>query len=114
MTRKPGLTSEGTTVSAWEISEHSLDNIRNAMGGYFENIEKFIDDMNKIFEFGDDYGIYIPEIKYAAEEPLVNYNDLSLNDYPNIHFVGDALSARGISVSGAQAIYVAESILKEK
>jgi uncharacterized FAD-dependent dehydrogenase len=111
MTRKPGLTSEGTTVSTWEISEHSLGNIRNAMGGYFEHIEKFIEDMNKIFEFGDDYGIYIPEIKYLSPEPLVNYDNLSLSQYPNVHFVGDALSARGITVSGAHGIYVTEYLL---
>jgi uncharacterized FAD-dependent dehydrogenase len=113
MTRKPGLTSEGTTVSAWEISEHSLDNIRNAMGGYFEHIEKFIEDMNKIFEFGDDWGMYIPEVKYLSPEPLVNYDDLSLTEYPNVHFVGDALSARGITVSGAHGIYVAESLVNQ-
>jgi uncharacterized FAD-dependent dehydrogenase len=113
MTRKPGLTSEGTTVSAWEISEHSLGNIRNAMGGYFEHIEKFIEDMNKIFEFGNDWGMYIPEVKYLSPEPLVNYTDLSLNEYPNVHFVGDALSARGITVSGAHGIYVAESLVNQ-
>jgi hypothetical protein len=28
-----------------------------------------------------------------------------------VHFVGDALSARGITVSGAHGIYVAESII---
>jgi uncharacterized FAD-dependent dehydrogenase len=112
MTRKPGLTSEGTTVSAWEISEYSLDNIRNAMGGYFEHVEKFISDMNKIFEFGDDYGIYIPEVKYLSPEPLVNYTNLALNEYPNVHFVGDALSARGITVSGAHGVYVAEYLLQ--
>jgi uncharacterized FAD-dependent dehydrogenase len=112
MTRKPGLTSEGTTVSAWEISEHSLDNIRNAMGGYFENIENFINQMNEIFQFGDDWGMYIPEVKYLSPEPLVNYDDLSLTEYPNVHFVGDALSARGITVSGAHGIYVAESLVK--
>jgi hypothetical protein len=37
---------------------------------------------------------------------------LSLTKFPNVHFVGDALSARGITVSGAQAIYVAEDILQ--
>jgi hypothetical protein len=35
-------------------------------------------------------------------------------DDPTVHFVGDALSARGITVSGAQAIYVAEDILDSK
>ena len=110
-TRKPGLTSEGTKVSAWPISEHSLGNVRSAMDGYFEYIEDFIGDMNKIFEFGDDWGMYIPEVKYLSPEPLVNYDNLSLNQYPNVYFVGDALSARGITVSGAHGIYVAEYLL---
>jgi hypothetical protein len=69
--------------------------------------------MNEVFQFGDDYGIYIPEVKYLSPEPLVNYNDLSLTNYNNVHFSGDALSARGITVSGAQGIYIAESILKK-
>jgi uncharacterized FAD-dependent dehydrogenase len=56
--------------------------------------------------------MYIPEVKYLSPEPLVNYNDLSLTEYSNVHFIGDALSARGITVSGAQGIYVAESLLK--
>ena len=55
----------------------------------------------------------MPEVKYLSPEPLVNYNNLSLTRFPNIYFVGDALSARGITVSGAQGTYVAESILKE-
>jgi pyruvate/2-oxoglutarate dehydrogenase complex dihydrolipoamide dehydrogenase (E3) component len=38
--------------------------------------------------------------------------NLSLPTYPNIYFVGDALSARGITVSGSHGIYVAENILK--
>ena len=56
----------------------------------------------------------MPEVKYISTEPLVDYEDLSLVDYPNIHFVGDALSARGITVSGAQGIYVAESIISKQ
>jgi len=110
-TRKPGLTSEGTIVSSTQISNINL--FKNAMGEYADYILNFIDQMNKIFEFGDDYGIYIPEVKYAAPEPLTNHSDLSLVEHPNVHFVGDALSARGITVSGAQAIYVAESILNK-
>tara|TARA_R110002153_G_scaffold77211_1_gene198455 strand:+ start:456 stop:614 length:159 start_codon:yes stop_codon:yes gene_type:complete len=38
---------------------------------------------------------------------------LSLVDYENVHFVGDALSARGITVSGAQGIYVTDYILSK-
>jgi uncharacterized FAD-dependent dehydrogenase len=71
--------------------------------------------MQEVFPtLNDDWGIYMPEVKYLSPEPLVNYDDLSLVDYSNIHFVGDALSARGITVSGAQGIYVAESIIEEQ
>lgn len=111
--RKPSNTSEGSTVSCLELTHGSLNAIRDAFEGHFEYIENFIDQMNKVFEFGDDWGMYIPEVKYLSPEPLVNYNDLSLKDYPNIHFVGDALSARGITVAGSQGLYVAESLLKE-
>ena len=69
--------------------------------------------MNKVFEFGDDWGMYIPEVKYVSAEPLVNYNDLSLTIYDNVYFAGDALSARGITVAGSQGIYIAEGILRK-
>ena len=105
-TRTPALTSEGTTVSSVQIS--NLDTFKESMGVYADYIINFIDDMNKIFDFGNDWGMYIPEVKYLSPEPLVNYNNLSLTEYPNVHFVGDALSARGITVSGAHGIYVAE------
>jgi uncharacterized FAD-dependent dehydrogenase len=110
-TRTPALTSEGTTVSSVQVS--TLDTFKESMGVYADYIINFIDDMNKIFEFSDDWGMYIPEVKYLSPEPLVNYDNLSLTEYPNVHFVGDALSARGITVSGAHGIYVAESILNE-
>jgi uncharacterized FAD-dependent dehydrogenase len=105
-TRTPALTSEGTTVSSVQVP--NLDTFKESMGVYADYIINFIDDMNKIFEFGDDWGMYIPEVKYLSPEPLVNYDNLSLTEYPNVHFVGDALSARGITVSGAHGIYVAE------
>jgi hypothetical protein len=69
--------------------------------------------MNEVFNFGDDWGMYIPECKYAAPEPLTNHSDLSLTEYPNVYFAGDALSARGITVAGSQGIYIAESILNK-
>jgi uncharacterized FAD-dependent dehydrogenase len=108
-TRKPSLTSEGAIVSATSIKK--IDVFNEALGEYAEYILKFIENMNEIFEFGGDWGMYIPEVKYLSPEPLVNYTDLSLNEYPNVHFVGDALSARGITVSGAHGIYVAENLL---
>jgi uncharacterized FAD-dependent dehydrogenase len=107
--RTPGITSEGNKVTATQIS--NLKIFEEAMGKYAKYITDFIDQMNKIFEFKNDYGIYIPEVKYLSPEPLVDYKNLALVDYPNVHFVGDALSARGITVSGAQGIYVAESLL---
>jgi uncharacterized FAD-dependent dehydrogenase len=108
--RVPSQTSEGNNVTSYQIE--FLDGVRETMGGYFKYVEDFIEDMKKVFPtLKDDWGIYIPEVKYLSPEVKVNYENLSLIDYPNIHFVGDALSARGITVSGAQAIYVAESLL---
>jgi hypothetical protein len=110
--RKRGMTSEGELVDAMPIN--SLDTVKKAFKGYYDYIDNFIEDMKKVFPtLKDDWGIYVPEVKYLSPEPLVNYNDLSLNDYSNVYFVGDALSARGITVSGAQGTYVAESLIKK-
>jgi len=112
-TRKPSTTSEGKNVSSIEIDR--LHEVTKIMQPYFHYILDFIEDMKKVFPtLKDDWGIYIPEVKYLSPEPLVNYSNLSLTKYENVHFVGDALSARGITVSGAQGIYVAESISKEE
>ena len=110
--RVAGITSEGEMVSSHPVAETSQ--IEEAMGEYWTYIKNFIDDMNKVFDFGDDWGVYVPEVKYLSPEPLVKYKNLSLTKYPNVYFVGDALSARGITVSGAHGIYVAESLLKDK
>jgi uncharacterized FAD-dependent dehydrogenase len=109
-TRQPGLTSEGTTVSAYPVD--NLVRFYEVLGQYATYIHDFILSMNKVFEFGDDWGMYIPEVKYLSPEPLVNYHNLSLTTYPNVYFVGDALSARGITVSGAHGIYVAEKLIQ--
>jgi len=108
-TRKPTLTSEGEPIKC--VRPDGLDTVKEAFQGHFEYIENFILNMNEVFEFGDDWGMYIPEVKYLSPEPLVDYTNLALTEYPNVHFVGDALSARGITVSGAHGIYVAESLL---
>jgi uncharacterized FAD-dependent dehydrogenase len=114
--RKPSTTSEGNDVSVTSISLDTLSHVvEPTMGGYFKYIMDFIKDMKKVFPtLGDDWGMYIPEVKYLSPEVKVDYKNLALVDYPNVHFVGDALSARGITVSGAQAIYVAENILESK
>ena len=110
--RRPSKTSEGADVSSIMINRDQLDTVRNQFNGYFQYIDDFIEDMKKVFPtLRHDWGIYIPEVKYLSPEPLVNYNNLSLTKYENIHFVGDALSARGITVSGAQGIFVAESLI---
>jgi uncharacterized FAD-dependent dehydrogenase len=109
-TRVPSTTAEGNNVTSFQID--NLDGVENVMGEYWTYIMDFIEDMKKVFPtLQDDWGVYIPEVKYLSPEPLVNYRNLSLTKFPNVHFVGDALSARGITVSGAQAIYVAEDIL---
>ena len=111
-TRKPSTTSEGGDVTVTVVDD--LTDFYEAMDDYAKYIMDFIGDMKKIFPtLGSDWGIYIPEVKYLSPEPLVNYNNLSLTTYSNVHFVGDALSARGITVSGAQGIYVAEDLLKK-
>jgi len=108
--RTPSQTSEGENVNVVQIS--NLNQFKEVMGEYADYIINFIDQMNKVFEFKNDWGMYIPEVKYLSPEPLVDYTNLALVDYPNVHFVGDALSARGITVSGAHGIYVAESLIK--
>lgn len=111
--RKVSFTSEGDHVDAHQITEADMVDVRHTFEGYFQYIDDFIDDMKKVFPtLKDDYGIYIPEVKYLSPEPLVDYDNLALTKFPNVHFVGDALSARGITVSGAQGIYVAEDLLK--
>jgi uncharacterized FAD-dependent dehydrogenase len=113
--RVPSYTSEGKFVEATQINDYAMTEVREAFEGYFRYIDDFIEDMKKVFPtLKDDWGIYIPEVKYLSPEPLVDYTNLALTKYPNVHFVGDALSARGITVSGAQGIFVAEDILKHQ
>lgn len=113
-TRRPSFTSEGNYVKTFELNPDGLKLVRNNFKGYFEYIEDFIEDLKIVFPtLKDDWGVYVPEVKYLSAEPIVDYKNLSLKDYPDVYFVGDTLSARGITVSGAQAIYAAESILNK-
>jgi len=112
--RQPSTTSEGNNVTSTQISLDTLTHVvEPAMEGYFKYVMDFIMDMKKVFPtLGDDYGIYIPEVKYLSPEVKVDHKNLSLIDYPNVYFAGDALSARGITVAGSQGIYIAENLLK--
>ena len=108
--RVPSKTSEGKYVECVVVP--NMDVLYDAIGDYAIYIEDFITEMTIVFPtLGTDWGIYMPEVKYLSPEPLVDYNNLALTRFPEVHFVGDALSARGITVSGAQGTYVAESIL---
>jgi len=108
--RVPSKTSEGDYVKT-EIVDN-MDILYDAIGDNATYIIDFIEDMKKVFPtLGNDWGVYMPEVKYLSPEPLVDYDTLALADFNNVHFVGDALSARGITVSGAQGTYVAEYII---
>ena len=97
-TRLPSKTSEGQYIKCNVVD--SIQPLYDAIGDYALYIEDFIEDMKKVFPtLENDWGIYMPEVKYLSPEPLVDYKNLSLTKYSNVHFVGDALSARGITVS---------------
>ena len=112
--RKPSLSAEGKEMNLTQIGDLELIKVHDAFEGYFEYITNFISDLNEVFDFRDDYGLYIPEVKFLSEEVLVNYDDLSLIEYPNIHFVGDILSSRGIAVSAAQGILSVEKLINKE
>lgn len=110
-TRKPSKSAEGEELNLVELS--NLDLFKEIYGEYAQYIINFIEDLNKVFKFEGDYSLYIPEVKFLSEEVLINYNNLSLIDYPNIHFCGDSLSARGIAVSAAQGLLIGTELLNE-
>jgi uncharacterized protein len=66
--RTPSTTSEGNSVSATQISLGELTHVvEPALEGYFKYIWDFIQDMKKVFPtLGDDWGVYIPEVKYLS------------------------------------------------
>ena len=107
-TRKPSLTAEDKEMNV--ISIGNLDLFKEVYGEYADYIINYIEDLDKVFNFRDDYSLYIPEVKFLSEEVLVNYDDLSLINYPNVHFVGDSLSSRGIAVSAGQGVYCIRNI----
>ncbi len=114
--RNPSLTSEGNSMPCHQIGVDTLAHVvESSFEGYFKYVWNFIQDMKKVFPtLQDDWGIYIGEVKYLSPEPLVNYKNLSLLEYPNVHFAGDALSARGITVAGSQGIFISEYLLENE
>ena len=73
-----------------------------------------MDELTKNEELGDLYAYYGSLLTKGQQSYFEDYyyNDLSLVDYPNIHFVGDSLSSRGIAVSAAQGAYSVNNLLK--
>jgi len=110
--RKPSLTSEGERVPTHQVE--SLDVLKDAMGEkYAQYLISFIEDLKKVFPtLQDDYGVYMPEVKYLNSEVKIDHDKFSILKYPNVYFTGDALSARGITVSGSHGVLAAESIIK--
>jgi uncharacterized FAD-dependent dehydrogenase/intein/homing endonuclease len=107
--REPSLTDQGNKVPGYKIS---LDKFKEGFGKYADYILEFIDDLNQTFGINDNYIFYCPEVKFLTNEILLNKNNLSLPQYPNIHLQGDAAGARGIYISALHGIYVASSILQ--
>lgn len=103
---------DGWPVSCVDLNERGLEIFKEVYGEYAHYVLDFIEDLDKVFGFYEDFGIYFPEVKYASDEVLVNYDDLSLIDYPNVHFVGDALSSRGIASASGQGLLCTSKILK--
>jgi len=111
-TRQPSYTAEGNQIKVNEAYNDNLEIFKEAYGKYSKYILDFIEDLKKIFPtLKDDWGMYIPEVKYTTPELIVDYENLSLIDYPYIYCCGDSLSGRGITVSGAQGIYITKSLI---
>jgi uncharacterized FAD-dependent dehydrogenase len=106
--REPSLTDQGNKVPGYKIS---LDKFKEGFGKYADYILEFIDDLNQTFGINDNYIFYCPEVKFLTNEILLNKNNLSLPQYPNVHLQGDAAGARGIYISALHGIYVSEYLL---
>jgi uncharacterized FAD-dependent dehydrogenase len=107
--RKPSLTDQGTPVPGYRID---LNEFKEGFGKYADYILEFIEDLNQTFDIDDNYIFYCPEVKFLTNEILLNKEDLSLPQYPNVHLQGDAAGARGIFISALHGLYSSENILK--
>jgi uncharacterized FAD-dependent dehydrogenase len=91
----------------------SLEQFKEGFGKYADYIMEFIEDLNKTFNIYNDYIFYCPEVKFLTNEIILNKNNLSLPQYPNIYLQGDAAGARGIYISALHGLMVSDSILRE-
>jgi len=106
--RKPSLTDQGTPVPGYRID---LEGFKEGFGKYADYILEFIEDLNQTFGIDNNYIFYCPEVKFLTNEILLNKEDLSLPQYPNIHLQGDAAGARGIYISALHGLYISNNIL---
>ena len=107
--REPSLTDQGNPVPGYKIS---LDQFKEGFGKYADYILEFIDDLNITFGINDNYIFYCPEVKFLTNEILLNKNNLSLPQYPNVYLQGDAAGARGIYISALHGLYIASYLLQ--
>lgn len=109
--RPRSKTDQGTKVPGNRIS---LEEFKEGFGKYADYILEFIDDLNTTFGIENNYIFYCPEVKFLTNEILLNKEDLSLPQFPNVHLQGDAAGARGIYISALHGLYNANSILNNK
>lgn len=107
--RKPSKTDDGEKMPCYPIT---LETLKKGFGPYFKYIYEFIQDLNKTFNIENNYITYIPEVKYSSNTLILNNNNFTLIDHPDIHIQGDQSVSRGIWISSITGLYVAESFLK--
>lgn len=90
----------------------TLNEFNNLYEDKAQIILDFIQELNNMFCFEQDYVFYLPEVKYLTNEVKVKHDSLELGEYKDIYMIGDILSARGIAISACQGIYVAEGLLR--
>lgn len=106
--RQPSLTDQGKSVPGYKIT---LDKFKEGFGKYADYILEFIDDLNKTFNINDNYIFYCPEVKFLTNEIILNKENLTIPQYPDVYLQGDAAGARGIFISACHGIYISQSLL---
>jgi uncharacterized FAD-dependent dehydrogenase len=106
--RKPTTTDGGEVIPCYPIT---IEYLKEGLGPYFDYIYDFIQDLNKTFGINDDYILYVPEVKYLSNTLIINPNNFTLIDYPNVHIQGDQSVSRGIWISSISGLHVAEYFL---
>ncbi|MBU0924193.1 hypothetical protein KKG81_04855 [bacterium] len=93
------------TTTANEMTERTstMDDFK-----IFLTIFDFIIHLDKIFGFGGDYVLYIPEVKYLTNMIELDKKSMSLKQYKNVHIIGDNAGARGIFCSIAHGLHLAD------